>query len=110
MLLLNRKVYVYSNPVDMRKSYDSLCGLVYKDHNVLEGGLYLFVSKDLKKAKALYWDGTGLNIWMKRLSQGCFAKIYVREELSIGELKLFFEGCKKVTEKLSPSGLEEVLL
>ena len=109
-MLLNRKVYVYSSPVDMRKSYDTLCGLVYKKHNVLDGEIFLFVSKDLKKAKALYWDGTGLNIWMKRLSKGCFAKIYIRNELSVGELNLFFEGCKKVIEKLSPPALKKVSL
>lgn len=109
-MLLSRKVYVYSVPIDMRKSYDGLCGLVYKTNKVLDGGIYLFVSKDLKKAKALYWDGTGINIWMKRLSKGRFAKIYIRDELSIGELKLFFEGCKKVVEKLSPIELEKVSL
>jgi transposase len=107
-MYLNGKVHVYSAPVDMRKSYDSLSGLVYKSHNVLSGDIFLFISRDLKKAKALYWDGTGLNIWMKRLSKGCFAKIYNRHEISVSELGLFFEGSKKVVEKLSPSSLKNI--
>lgn len=101
---LRQNVFVYSDPVDMRKSYDSLYGLV-DGKEILSGGVFLFVSKDRKRAKAMFWDGTGFNIWMKRLEKGRFADIFKREKITASELKLFFEGSKFVSKRVSPEDL-----
>jgi transposase len=98
---LKRSVFVFSQPVDMRKSYDGLYALV-RDQNPLDGDVFLFLSKDRTRSKALYWDGTGFNIWMKRLEKGCFADVWKRERLTQSELQLFFEGAKEAKKKLSP--------
>ena len=72
------------------------------------GDLYLFVSRDRIRAKVLWWDGTGLCIFAKRLEQGRFAALWgrVRDgqvELSSAELALFLEGCHEVGRRpLSP--------
>lgn len=95
------KVYVYRQAVDMRKSYDGLYGIVRSYSNPLSGDVYLFLSKDRTRAKALYWDGNGLNIWMKRLEKGQFANVWERKEMSIIELELFFEGSSHVMKRLS---------
>jgi transposase len=101
----SHKVYIYSTPVDMRRSYDGLHGLVRDQFDVLEGALFLFVSKDRTRAKCLFWDGSGLNLWMKRLERGRFADVFERAQFTLNELKLFFEGSKEVTRRLSPQDL-----
>lgn len=98
---VRRNVLVFKEPVDMRKSFDGLSGLV-KGQNLLTGDVFLFVARDRRRAKAMYWDGTGLNIWMKRLEQGQFANVWARERITATELKLFFEGSRLVSKNLSP--------
>ena len=56
----------------------------------------------------LFWDGTGLCIYQKRIEQGRFACLWRDEgggvvELTQSELSLFLEGCTVVSRvKLSP--------
>lgn len=98
---LKRSVHVFSSPVDMRKSYDGLFALV-REEKPLDGDVFLFVSKDRTRSKALFWDGSGFNIWMKRLEKGRFADVWKRQRLTLSELQLFFEGAKETKLKLSP--------
>ena len=100
---LQKQVFIFISPVDMRKSFDALYGLVKTFHsNPLSGDLFLFVSKDRKKAKVLFWSGNGLVIWMKRLEHGRFADVLARGKMSVSELSLFFDGSESVSRKLSP--------
>jgi transposase len=99
---LRRSVYVLSKPVDMRKSYDGLFALV-GDQKPLEGDVFLFLSRDRRRAKALFWDGSGFNIWMKRLEKGVFADVWRRDRLTPSELQLFFEGASEVKKPLAPA-------
>jgi IS66 Orf2 like protein len=71
-------VYAYPAPVDLRKGYNGLCGLVLQtwQRNVLAGGLYLFVNRPRNGCKVLTWDGTGLCIFAKRLERGRFAALW----------------------------------
>lgn len=45
----------------MRKSFDTLGTVVreYVKRDVLDGVLFLFVGRDCRRAKVLFWDGTG---------------------------------------------------
>ena len=105
------RVYAYSEPVDMRKSYSGLEGIVRNQlgHDLLRGDLYLFTGKDRRRAKVLLFDGTGLCIYMKRMSRGQFAKLRdVDGELrmTMSELALYLEGSELVArETLSPPAL-----
>lgn len=102
-VLQKQQVFVFMQPVDMRKSFDSLYGLVRSFHSMpLSGDLFLFLSRDRTRAKALYWDGSGLVIWMKRMEKGRFAEVFSRGRMSMSELQLFFEGSLAVKQKLSP--------
>jgi transposase len=98
---LRRNVLVYSRPVDMRMGFDGLHGLI-REHDVFSGDVFLFVSRNRKRAKALFWDGSGLNIWMKRIEHGLFANVWERARITSSELKLFFEGSKLASRQLSP--------
>lgn len=100
------RVMVFATPVDMRMGYDGLFGLVRGSNaDPISGDLFLFVSKDRTRAKALFWDGNGLNIWMKRMERGRFADVFTRTQMTTRELSLFFEGSQVVKQRLSPEDL-----
>ena len=72
-------VYAFGEPVDMRKSFNTLSALVVTlGREVLSGHFFLFVSRDRKRAKVLFFDGTGLCLLSKRLDKGRFAAVYER--------------------------------
>jgi transposase len=75
------RVYAYGEPADMRKSFDTLSALVREKlkQDVLDGALYVFVGKDCRRAKVLFWDGTGLCVFAKRLEKGRFAAPWARK-------------------------------
>ena len=105
-------VFLYEGRCDMRKSFNTLSMLVEHEmkQDLLEGDLFLFVSKSRKLAKVLYFDGTGLCLFAKRLDKGHFPAPWKmkRQELSLSELSLFIEGSSAVRQALSPSVLRKV--
>lgn len=70
----NATIYMAVQPVDMRKSFDGLSGLVTSvfQQNVFDGHLFLFVNRRRDRMKILWWDQDGLAIWMKRLERGTY--------------------------------------
>ena len=109
--LSHRQVWVYMNSVDMRMGYDRLYGLARSFHSAPRNGdIFLFVSSDRKKAKALFWSRNGLMILMKRLELGSFAKIFSRGRMTPSELDLFFEGSHQVEKNLSVEDLTDRFL
>lgn len=81
--------------------------------SVLTGDMFLFVSRDRTRAKVLYFDGTGLCVWAKRLERGRFAPVWQRSskasvEMTPSELALFVEGSESVGRMpLSPPLLRQ---
>ena len=105
----NVKVYIAPGPTDMRKGYNGLFALARDtiSQDVLSGHLFLFVAKNRKRAKVLFWDGTGLCIFQKRLEEGLFVEPWKRPghsgfTMTSAELQLFIEGSKDVRLPLSP--------
>lgn len=78
MLALNPSVpiYLHTEPIDMRKSFDGLFGIIKNDfqRDVRDGALFMFLNHRLNRIKLLYWDTDGIAIWMKRLERGCFQR------------------------------------
>ena len=69
-----RRILAWRHPVDMRKSFDGLVGLV-KDamiENPLSGNLFVFVNRRGNYMKLVYWDRTGFAMFAKRLDRGRF--------------------------------------
>jgi transposase len=73
-LTLPGRVFLCTLPTDMRKSFDSLAGLVEQQlgQDPLAGDLFVFRSKRGDRLKLIYWDSDGLAIWYKRLEVGTF--------------------------------------
>jgi transposase len=97
------RVFAYAAITDMRKSYEGLSALVRNGlgHDIMRGDLYLFVNRRRNRAKVLFFDGTGLCIFMKRLERGRFAALWERTDekslrLTTSELAVFLEGSKVV--------------
>jgi transposase len=68
------KIYIGVDPVDMRKGFEGLFGLVrdHLGHDPLSGHLFLFTNRTRRRLKALVWDGSGLWVCAKRLERGSF--------------------------------------
>jgi transposase len=104
------RVFAFGKPVDMRKSFDTLAAVVREQmkHDVLDGSLFLFVGKNRRRAKVLFWDGTGLCLLAKRIEKGRFAAPWERRGdaalvWTMSELSLFLEGSELVGHRrLSP--------
>jgi len=73
-LTASHRFVLYSEPTDMRKSFDGLCGLVTSDleQQPTNGFVYLFINKRKDKVKLLHWMGSGFVLYYKRLEQGTF--------------------------------------
>ena len=97
------RVFAHAEPTDLRKGYDGLSAIVQQSmrRDPLSGDVFLFVSRNRQRAKALLWDGTGLCIYAKRLESGRFAaprecESNGRLQMTMSELSLFLEGSKLV--------------
>jgi len=62
----------YSQPIDMRKSIDSLCVLVVETlhRNPMDGTLFLFRNRQGNKLKVLYYEVNCFSVWYRRLEKG----------------------------------------
>ncbi len=71
------KIFVCTQSVDMRLSFDGLAGLVhtYFSMNALSGHLFVFFSKKRDRMKILAWDVDGFVLYYKRLEKGTFSWI-----------------------------------
>src|SRR5690348_12838137 len=69
------KIYIALDPIDMRKGFDGLYGLVgdYLCQDPLSGHLFLFTNRPHTRLKVLVWDGSGLWVCAKRLERGRFS-------------------------------------
>jgi transposase len=111
------RVFAYPEPVDLRKGYDGLYGLVKQGlkRDPLSGDLFLFSNRRRRGCKVLVWDGTGLCVFQKRLERGRFASLFREDaravELTASELALFIEGCDLVGRRtLSPGIVKPIAL
>jgi transposase len=68
------KVFLALEPVDMRKSFNGLWSLAEQrlGEDPRQGALFVFANRGRDRIKLLYWDGTGVWVFAKRLEQGRF--------------------------------------
>ena len=65
---------VATRPVDFRKGADGLAMLVRESlaADPFSGAVYVFRAKRADRIKLVFWDGTGLCLFAKRLEDGIF--------------------------------------
>jgi transposase len=94
-LRASQRFFLFREPVDMRKSFDALSGIVSTDmgKNALSGDVYIFIGKSRDKIKLLVWEKGGFVLYYKRLEVGTF-HLPKSEQLSLiySELCLLIEG------------------
>ena len=83
------RIYLASEPVDMRKGFDGLSAIVENqlDEDVYGGNLFVFVSKRGDRVKILCWDRGGFVMLYKRLERGKFKVPKVGEQCTALELE-----------------------
>lgn len=93
------RLYVATEPVDMRKSFDGLSALVehHLEQDPLSGHLYCFFNRRRDKVKLLWFDHGGYALFYKRLERGCYQVPDAGENervvrMRAAELALILEG------------------
>lgn len=91
------RVFVYGQPVDMRKSFDGLYALAKHQlhQDPASGHLFVFINRRGNYLKSLYWDRNGYCLWAKRLEEGAFVQNWnglLNREWDWTQLKLLLEG------------------
>jgi len=81
----------------MRKGHNTLTYIVTQkmDFDLLDGSLFLFVGKNRKACKAIFFDGNGLVLVHKKLERGrfmSFENLSEVTEINSNELTLIMNG------------------
>ena len=68
------KYYLCMQPVDMRKQFQGLQGIVNEEFGryLTQDEAFVFVGKTLKTVKVLHRESNGLTMYVRRLSEGRF--------------------------------------
>lgn len=68
------RYYLCNAPVDMRKGFDGLCGVVAGrlGGDPMDGSVWIFVNRRRDRIKLLHWQRGGFTIYYKRLERGTF--------------------------------------
>ncbi len=91
------QIYFYNEYVDMRKGHNSLAMIVTKKINaeLMDQSLFLFVSKNKKTIKGIFFDGTGLVLLHKKLESGRFMSFNTSSatfKINEDEFNIIFHG------------------
>ena len=92
-----RRIFAYTEPTDMRKSFQGLLALVqqiFRNEDPYSGDLFLFVNRRGNYVKILAWDRTGFVLLAKKLERGrfVFPGESVSQELSDKALRFILDG------------------
>ena len=93
------RYYLYRGVADMRKSFDSLSGIVRNElqKDPLSGEVFIFINKRCNQVKLLLWEGDGFSLYYKRLEKGTYElpsrnKAVTCVALGSDELMLILKG------------------
>jgi len=91
------RVMVATKPVDFRKGAEGLAALVRETMQVdpFDGAIYVFRAKRADRIKLVFWDGTGVCLFAKRLEDGKFRWPKIEDgviRLSAAQFSALLEG------------------
>ena len=92
-----RRVFAYTEPTDMRKSFQGLLALVqqvFRGEDPYTGSVFVFVNRRGNYLKAIAWDRTGFVLFAKRLERGrfVFPSPSASQELSERAFRFLLDG------------------
>jgi transposase len=91
-----QRIFAYTQPTDMRKSFQGLLALVQRvfTEDPYSGSLFVFVNRRGNYVKILAWDRTGFSLYAKRLERGrfIFPAAAASQELSARALRFLLDG------------------
>jgi len=101
------KFHLYSEPTDMRKSFDGLSGII---RNLLEtdpcnGDVFIFINKRHDKIKLLHWQGISFTLYYKRLEKGTFE--IPSYNIDSGSISLTYAQLVMIIDGLSIKNIEK---
>ena len=96
----NVKVWLYTQPTDMRKQFDGLAALAKNKMagDLRQDQLFVFINRKRTQIKALYYTQGGLCLWSKRLERGHFQQLPSiegqppKQALTWAQLQCLIEG------------------
>ena len=91
------RVMMATKPVDFRKGAEGLAALVRDGMKTdpFSGAVYVFRAKRADRVKLIFWDGTGVCLFAKRLEDGAFRWPNVQDgvmHLTAAQLSALLEG------------------
>ena len=100
------RYYLYPLPVDMRKSFYTLSGVVNSmmNQNVRDGGVFIFMNRHMNVMKILHMEYAGLVIYHKRLESGRF-KLPVFDETT-ASINIEWKDLMTMVESVRPERLK----
>jgi transposase len=69
-----RRYHLCRKETDMRKGFDSLCGIIAGELGkpLMNGDAFIFINKPRTHLKLLVWEQGGFTIFYRRLEKGTF--------------------------------------
>lgn len=91
------RVMMATKPVDFRKGAEGLATLVREEMQAdpFSGAVYVFRAKRTDRVKLVFWDGTGVCLFAKRLEDGAFRWPNIQNgvmHLTAAQLSALLEG------------------
>jgi transposase len=91
------RVLVATQPVDFRKGAEGLAALVREAMRAdpFDGAIYVFRAKRADRIKLVFWDGTGVCLFCKKLEGGEFRWPKIKDgviRLTAGQFSALMEG------------------
>lgn len=97
--------YLYDQPTDMRKSFNTLGAIVTNHMNLklMSGAGFVFINRRKTHLKMLRWEGDGFSLYFKRLERGTYEHLtgLNNYQISYENLLLILQGIetKKVQKR-----------
>jgi transposase len=92
------EIFVGLEPIDLRWSFDRLAGIVAEriGRDVRSGAMFVFFGKRHDAIKVIFFDGSGLCLFYKRLDAGIFRVPELRQ-------------CESATVEIDEAALDDLL-
>lgn len=101
------RFHLYSQPTDMRKSFDGLSGVIqnHLENNPCNGDVFIFINRRRDKIKILHWQGISFTLYYKRLEKGTFE--LPEYDSSIGSVTISYTQLVMIVDGLSIKNIQK---